>query len=139
MSAVVEVCRIFGTLIADEQQVYDLNNLDDQLVLGIKGTLSVVSSRLYANGCWQGRRPKHAAANCSKGFRLGMPAIGLKGKGLWLNMALGIVGAIVGGIIFSVFGAGGVTGVNLYSIIVAVIGSIVVLWIYHAISGRRAM
>jgi uncharacterized membrane protein YeaQ/YmgE (transglycosylase-associated protein family) len=62
-----------------------------------------------------------------------------EGKGLWLNMALGIVGAIVGGIIFSVFGAGGVTGVNLYSIIVAVIGSIVVLWIYHAISGRRAM
>src|ERR1700758_4721183 len=38
----LEVCQIFGTLIADEQQVYDLNNLDDQLVLGIKGTLSVV-------------------------------------------------------------------------------------------------
>src|SRR6266699_4318283 len=35
----LEVCQIFGTLIADEQQVYDLNNLDDQLVLGIKGTL----------------------------------------------------------------------------------------------------
>src|SRR5437899_12120279 len=38
----VEVCQIFGTLIGDEQQVYDLNYLDDQLVLGIKGTLSVV-------------------------------------------------------------------------------------------------
>src|SRR5271163_3162788 len=63
----LEVCQIFGTLIADEQQVYDLNNLDDQLVLGIKGTLSV-------DECWQGRRPKRAAANCSKGFRLGMPA-----------------------------------------------------------------
>ena len=37
----LEVCQIFGTLIADEQQVYDLNYLDDQLVLGIKGTLSV--------------------------------------------------------------------------------------------------
>src|SRR5262249_56345888 len=36
----LEVCQIFGTLIADEQQVYDLNYLDDQLVLGIKGTLS---------------------------------------------------------------------------------------------------
>ena len=35
----LEVCQIFGTLIADEQQVYDLTNLDDQLVLGIKGTL----------------------------------------------------------------------------------------------------
>src|SRR5246500_2439173 len=38
----LEVCQIFGTLIADEQQIYDLNYLDDQLVLGIKGTLSVV-------------------------------------------------------------------------------------------------
>jgi len=62
-----------------------------------------------------------------------------EGKGLWLNMALGIVGAIVGGVIFSAFGATGVTGVNLYSLIVAVIGSIVVLWVYHAVSGRRAM
>ena len=70
---------------------------------------------------------------------VGSRIVDKEGKGLWLNMALGIVGAIVGGIIFSVFGAGGVTGVNIYSIIVAVIGSIVVLWIYHAISGRRAM
>jgi uncharacterized membrane protein YeaQ/YmgE (transglycosylase-associated protein family) len=62
-----------------------------------------------------------------------------EGKGLWLNMALGIVGAIVGGVIFSAFGATGITGVNLYSLIVAVIGSIVVLWVYHAVSGRRAM
>src|SRR6202022_3772439 len=36
----LEVCQVFGTLIADEQQVYDLNYLDDQLVLGIKGPLS---------------------------------------------------------------------------------------------------
>jgi uncharacterized membrane protein YeaQ/YmgE (transglycosylase-associated protein family) len=62
-----------------------------------------------------------------------------EGKGLWLNMALGIVGAIVGGVIFSAFGATGVTGVNLYSLIVAVIGSIVVLWLYNAFSGRRTM
>src|SRR5260221_6145086 len=70
----LEVCQIFGTLIADEQQVYDLNNLDDQLVLGIKGHSASSSSRLYANECWQGRRPKRAAANCSKDFRSGMPA-----------------------------------------------------------------
>jgi uncharacterized membrane protein YeaQ/YmgE (transglycosylase-associated protein family) len=70
---------------------------------------------------------------------IGSRIVDKEGRGLWLNMALGIVGAIVGGIIFSVFGAGGVTGVNLYSIIVAVIGSIVVLWIYHTFSGRRAM
>lgn len=70
---------------------------------------------------------------------IGSRIVDKEGKGLWLNMALGIVGAIVGGIIFSAFGAGGVTGVNLYSIIVAVIGAIMVLWIYHAVSGRRAM
>ena len=70
---------------------------------------------------------------------VGSRIVDKEGKGLWLNMALGIVGAIVGGIIFSVFGAGGVTGGNLYSIIVAIIGSVVVLWIYHAVSGRRAL
>jgi uncharacterized membrane protein YeaQ/YmgE (transglycosylase-associated protein family) len=43
------------------------------------------------------------------------------------------VGAVAGGWIFSAFGASGVTGVNLYSILVAVIGAIVVLWIYHAL------
>src|SRR5713101_513310 len=41
-----EVCQIFGTLIGDEQQVYDLSYLDDQLVLGIKGTLSVVELKV---------------------------------------------------------------------------------------------
>ena len=70
---------------------------------------------------------------------IGSRIVDSEGKGLWLNMALGIVGAIVGGMIFSAFGASGVTGVNLYSMIVAVIGSIVVLWIYHAVSGRRAV
>ena len=71
----LEVCQIFGTLIADEQQVYDLNYLDDQLVLGIKGTLSVVELRSYANYCWRGRSPRRAAANCSRGSRSGMPEI----------------------------------------------------------------
>src|SRR5437764_10935497 len=42
----LEVCQIFGTLIADEQHIYDLNSLDDQLVLGIKGTLSVVELKV---------------------------------------------------------------------------------------------
>jgi uncharacterized membrane protein YeaQ/YmgE (transglycosylase-associated protein family) len=70
---------------------------------------------------------------------IGSRIVDKEGKGLWLNLALGIIGAIVGGVIFSAFGASGVTGVNLYSMIVAVIGSIVVLWIYHAVSGRRAV
>lgn len=70
---------------------------------------------------------------------IGSKIVNREGKGLWLNMALGIVGAIVGGLIFSAFGGSGVTGVNLYSIIVAIIGSVVVLWIYHALSGKRSI
>lgn len=62
-----------------------------------------------------------------------------EGKGLWLNMGLGIVGAIVGGVIFSVLGGVGITGINIYSLIVAVVGSAVVLWVYNAVSRRRAM
>ena len=49
---------------------------------------------------------------------------------------LGVVGALVGGFLFSLFGAEGVSGLNLYSLVVAVIGSIVVLVVYHAIFGR---
>ena len=56
-----------------------------------------------------------------------------QGEGIFLDIILGIVGAVAGGWIFSMFGAQGVTGVNLYSILVAVIGAIVVLWIYHAL------
>jgi len=59
-----------------------------------------------------------------------------KGEGLFLDAVLGIVGAVVGGWLFGLFGAGGVTGVNLYSLLVAVAGAIVVLFAYHAI--RRA-
>jgi uncharacterized membrane protein YeaQ/YmgE (transglycosylase-associated protein family) len=59
------------------------------------------------------------------------------GEGFFLDIILGIVGAIVGGFIFSAFGASGVTGFNLYSMIVAIIGAIIVLVIYHALFGRR--
>ena len=52
---------------------------------------------------------------------------------------LGIVGAIVGGWLFTAFGAAGVTGFNLYSMFVAVIGAVVVLVAYHLITGQRAI
>jgi uncharacterized membrane protein YeaQ/YmgE (transglycosylase-associated protein family) len=55
------------------------------------------------------------------------------GQGIILDIVLGIVGAIVGGFIFSFFGAAGVTGLNLYSMVVAIIGAIVVLVIYHMV------
>jgi uncharacterized membrane protein YeaQ/YmgE (transglycosylase-associated protein family) len=54
-----------------------------------------------------------------------------------LDIVLGIVGAVVGGFLFAQFGAEGVTGFNIYSMFVAVIGAIVVLLIYHAVMGRR--
>ena len=56
-----------------------------------------------------------------------------------LDIVLGIVGAIVGGLIFSAFGASGVTGLNIYSLIVAVVGAVVVLWAYHQFTGNRAL
>jgi uncharacterized membrane protein YeaQ/YmgE (transglycosylase-associated protein family) len=63
-----------------------------------------------------------------------------RGSGIFLDIVLGIVGAIVGGWLFSLFGAREVTGLNLYSLIVAVIGSIIVLLVYHAVAdgGRPA-
>lgn len=62
-----------------------------------------------------------------------------QGQGLILDIILGIVGAILGGFVFSAFGAEGVTGLNLYSMFIAVIGSVAVLWIYHAFMGRRSI
>ena len=61
------------------------------------------------------------------------------GEGLVLDIVLGIVGAVVGGWLFAQFGAAGVTGFNLYSMLVAIIGAIVVLVVYHLVTGRRAV
>jgi len=60
-----------------------------------------------------------------------------QGEGPLMDIVLGIVGAIVGGWLFAIFGHEGVNGFNLYSMLVAVIGAIVVLLLYHAIAGRR--
>jgi uncharacterized membrane protein YeaQ/YmgE (transglycosylase-associated protein family) len=60
------------------------------------------------------------------------------GEGLIMDIILGIVGAVVGGWLFNTFGHMGVTGVNLYSILVAVVGAIIVLIIYHALVGARS-
>jgi uncharacterized membrane protein YeaQ/YmgE (transglycosylase-associated protein family) len=56
-----------------------------------------------------------------------------RGSGIILDIILGIIGAMVGGWLFSLLGAHEVTGLNLYSLIVAIIGSIVVLVVYHAL------
>jgi uncharacterized membrane protein YeaQ/YmgE (transglycosylase-associated protein family) len=58
------------------------------------------------------------------------------GSGALVDIGLGIVGALVGGFIVTALGGRGVTGFNIWSIIVAVFGAIVVLWVYHAVTGR---
>jgi uncharacterized membrane protein YeaQ/YmgE (transglycosylase-associated protein family) len=60
------------------------------------------------------------------------------GQGVVLDIVLGIVGAVVGGSLVTALGGTGITGFNLWSIIVAVIGAIIVLAIYHAVMDRRA-
>lgn len=60
------------------------------------------------------------------------------GDGLVIDILLGIVGAFLGGWLFNEFGMSGVTGVNLYSMLVAVVGAVLFLIIYHAIFRRRA-
>jgi uncharacterized membrane protein YeaQ/YmgE (transglycosylase-associated protein family) len=67
---------------------------------------------------------------------IGSKLVNKRGEGLILDICLGIVGALVGGWLFRTFGARGVTGLNLYSLLVAVVGAVVVLLVYHAV--RRA-
>jgi len=60
-----------------------------------------------------------------------------RGEGLVMDIVLGVVGAVVGGWLFALFGAEGVSGLNLYSMLVAVVGAIVVLVLYHMATGQR--
>ena len=62
-----------------------------------------------------------------------------RGQGCILNVVLGVVGAFIGGLIFTSIGGSGITGFNVYSMFVAIIGAIVVLITYHAITGRRGL
>ena len=70
---------------------------------------------------------------------VGSKIVNKSGEGVLLDITLGIVGAVVGGYVFSLLGASGVNGLNIYSLVVAVVGSILVLVIYHAIVGRRGV
>ena len=70
---------------------------------------------------------------------VGSKIVNRTGEGLVLDLALGIVGAVVGGFLFNLFGSAGVTGLNLYSFIVAIVGAVVVLLVYHAVFRRRVL
>lgn len=70
---------------------------------------------------------------------IGSKIVNKTGEGLVLDIVLGIIGAMVGGFLFTSIGQAPVTGLNLYSLVVAVIGAIVVLVVYHAVFGRRRL
>jgi len=68
---------------------------------------------------------------------IGSKLVNHRGEGIVGDLFLGVIGAVVGGWLFNQFGHSGATGINLYSILVAAIGAIVVLVVYHALSGHR--
>lgn len=71
------------------------------------------------------------------GGYLASRVVNKSGEGTLRDIILGIIGGVVGGIIFRAIGSHGVTGFNLWSILVAFIGGVIVLLIYHAVAGPR--
>jgi uncharacterized membrane protein YeaQ/YmgE (transglycosylase-associated protein family) len=69
---------------------------------------------------------------------IGSKVVNRRGEGILLDILLGVVGSFAGGWLFHIFGAPGVSGLNLYSLFVAVIGSVVLLVLYHAVFRRRS-
>jgi uncharacterized membrane protein YeaQ/YmgE (transglycosylase-associated protein family) len=67
---------------------------------------------------------------------IGSKIVNKTGSGMLMDIVLGVVGAVVGGYLVSLTGTVGVTGLNLWSLLVAVIGAIVVLLVYRAVIGR---
>jgi uncharacterized membrane protein YeaQ/YmgE (transglycosylase-associated protein family) len=67
---------------------------------------------------------------------IGSKIVNKSGEGIVMDIVLGIVGALLGGWLFNRFGQVGVTGLNLYSLLVAVVGAVVLLVVYHMV--RRA-
>ena len=70
---------------------------------------------------------------------LGSLLVNKQGEGCILNIALGLVGALVGGFLFSAIGGSSVTGFNLYSMFVAIMGAVIVLVVWHAVTGNRTL
>lgn len=59
-----------------------------------------------------------------------------KKMGTGANIVVGIIGGFIGGILMSLFGGVGITGFNLWSMLVAVIGAVILLWIVNAIERK---
>jgi uncharacterized membrane protein YeaQ/YmgE (transglycosylase-associated protein family) len=67
---------------------------------------------------------------------LGSKLVNKRGEGIVIDIVLGIAGAFIGGLLFNLLGARGVSGLNLYSLFVAVVGSVVFLLVYHYLFRR---
>jgi len=93
---------------------------------------------LTATGQWEISMPiiAYLVLGLIAGF-IASKIVNKDGSGLLLNLVLGVVGAEVGGFLFRLLGMSGVTGLNLYSLLVAVIGAVIVLFIYHQLIRRR--
>ena len=57
--------------------------------------------------------------------------------GLLVTLIIGVIGALVGGVLFNYFGRSGATGITLYSILIATVGAVVFLWVWKMLAGRR--
>lgn len=64
---------------------------------------------------------------------IGSMLVNKTGEGLFRDIVLGIIGGVVGGWIFAAIGSTSVTGFNLWSLFVAVVGAVIVLVLYHAL------
>jgi uncharacterized membrane protein YeaQ/YmgE (transglycosylase-associated protein family) len=62
-----------------------------------------------------------------------------RGEGCFLNVALGLAGAVVGGVIFSLLGTQIFWRFSLTSMLVAILGAVIVLFLYHAVTGSRTL
>ncbi len=57
-------------------------------------------------------------------------------QGPLMDMVLGVIGAFVGGFIFNLFGASGTSGLNIYSILVAAVGAMALIWVGRVLGSR---
>ena len=71
---------------------------------------------------------------------IGSKIVNKSGQGFFLDIALGIIGAVVGGVLSSTLFGRGITGaLDPFSLIIAIAGAIIVLWLYHAVTGKRKL
>jgi uncharacterized membrane protein YeaQ/YmgE (transglycosylase-associated protein family) len=68
----------------------------------------------------------------------GSKLVNKTGEGILVDIILGVLGAVGGGWLFNQFGQPGVTGLNLWSFVVAVVGAVIILVLYHALTGKGA-